>query len=307
MASHHLYEVVTRVRALGADGRVVVLAGPGVAATGAGSVEGLRRLAESAGLGVVNTWGAKGLFDWQSPHHLGTAGLQARDFELAGLADADLIVATGLDPHEADERAWQLAPHVVIAPRQLSVLAAAWPLPPGRPERPRLYTGLAAVVSPLYTADRVPLSAGRAVADIKAALPAGGGVFADPGLAGFWIARAFPTSELGTVTVPAVKEPGYAAWAAFQASRSGRAAVAVTTSPHDIETDDAVAYAVTAGVPFVLAVWGAGNLTVADEHRAHLAEAFAAPRVRIVEVPVDWSDTDLLVDFAGPITAWGGL
>ena len=49
---------------------------------------------------MLNTWGAKGVFDWRSPHHLATAGLQAWDFELGGLADADLIIATGLDERE---------------------------------------------------------------------------------------------------------------------------------------------------------------------------------------------------------------
>lgn len=30
-------------------------------------------------------------------------------------------------------------------------------------------------------------------------------------------------------------------------------------------------------------------------------------RVRIVDVPIDWSDTDALVDVAGEIVAWGGV
>ena len=50
---------------------------------------------------MLNTWGAKGVFDWRSPHHLATAGLQAWDFERGGLADADLIIATGIDEREA--------------------------------------------------------------------------------------------------------------------------------------------------------------------------------------------------------------
>ena len=57
-----------------------------------------------ASLGVLNTWGAKGVFDWRSRHHLATAGLQEHDFALAGLGDADLIVATGVDPDEAPLR-----------------------------------------------------------------------------------------------------------------------------------------------------------------------------------------------------------
>ena len=62
------------------------------------AVPGLHDLAVSAGIGVLNTWGAKGVFDWRSQHHLATIGLQADDFVLSGLDEADLIIATGLDP-----------------------------------------------------------------------------------------------------------------------------------------------------------------------------------------------------------------
>ena len=116
----------------GAD-RPVVLAGPGVVADGA--VPGLHALAAAASLGVLNTWGAKGVFDWRSRHHLATAGLQARDFALAGLGDADLIVATGVDPDEAPPALWHdLAPVVEVPPGALD--PAAGPAG-GRPPRSR--------------------------------------------------------------------------------------------------------------------------------------------------------------------------
>ena len=86
------------VDALRAAERPMVLAGPGVVLDRA--VPGLHALAAAGSLGVLNTWGAKGVFDWRSRHHLATAGLQARDFELGGVADADLVIATGIDPAE---------------------------------------------------------------------------------------------------------------------------------------------------------------------------------------------------------------
>jgi len=306
LASRHLDEIIERVREIGVDGTIVILAGPGAAAGGSKSADRLRQLARAGGLGVLNTWGAKGLFEWQDPHHLGTAGLQADDFVLAGLGDADLIIATGIDPHEAPADRWQLAPHVSVAPRELAALAEAWPLAPGVPARPPLYTRLAEVVQPLFASDRVPLSPARAVADLKAALPPGGTVFAGADLAGFWIARTFPTSDLGSVSVPAQREPGSAAWAAVNAASSGRAAIAVTTAPYDLETDDALAFAAASGIAFVLVVWGEGNVDRAADHGADLREAVASGRVRVVEVPIDWSDTDLLITVAGPIIAWGG-
>ena len=77
----------------------MVLAGPGVVLAATRST-GCGRSPTRASLGVLNTWGAKGVFDWRSPHHLATVGLQAWDFERGGLADADLIIATGLDERE---------------------------------------------------------------------------------------------------------------------------------------------------------------------------------------------------------------
>src|SRR4051812_42134646 len=44
--------------------RIVVLAGPGVVRSGA--VPGIHALATAGSLGVLNTWGAKGIFDWRS-------------------------------------------------------------------------------------------------------------------------------------------------------------------------------------------------------------------------------------------------
>ena len=107
------------------DGRrlasLVLLAGPGVIRDGA--VPGLHDLAVSAGVGVLNTWGAKGVFDWRSRHHLATMGLQADDFVLSGLDRADLIIATGLDPAESPDERWRLAPALTVPPAGLAPLA----------------------------------------------------------------------------------------------------------------------------------------------------------------------------------------
>ena len=90
---------------------VVVLAGPDV--IGRRAVGGLRALAAAGRLGVLNTWGAKGVFHWRSRHHWATVGLQELDFELGGLPGADVVLAVGLDEAEAPERLWS----AVSAPR----------------------------------------------------------------------------------------------------------------------------------------------------------------------------------------------
>lgn len=172
-----------------------ILAGPGVVR--AGCVEGLQAFAHRVGCGVVNTWGAKGVFPWDDPFHFGTAGLQARDFELAGLGDVDVLVTTGLDPAEVTSAPWEGRVEVIdIGPEDLADRELV--LPPGSLERPELYTALAAVVGPMYEQPGSPPARAAALA---AALPADGLVVALPGLVGFWIARTFPTARPGSVRI----------------------------------------------------------------------------------------------------------
>jgi thiamine pyrophosphate-dependent acetolactate synthase large subunit-like protein len=177
----------------------------------------------------VNTWGAKGVFRWDDPLHFGTAGLQARDFELAGLGDVDVLVTTGLDPDEVTAQPWLGRAQVIdVAPADL--VGAELDLSPSS-GRPQLYTALAAVVGALYEQAGSP--AARAAA-LAAALPAGGLVVAEPGLVGFWIARTFPTVEPGSVLVPA-RGGAEAAWqAASGAAATGRPVTLVAAAPLEL-------------------------------------------------------------------------
>ena len=68
----------------------------------------------------------------------------------------------------------------------------------------RSYEQLAAALQPLYASAAVPLSPARAAADLGATRPDGALVLADPGPAGLWVARALPTTELGSVVVPSL-------------------------------------------------------------------------------------------------------
>src|SRR4029079_18341656 len=112
----------------------------------AGAVPGLHAFAAAGRLGVLNTWGAKGVFDWRSRHHLATAGLQAEDFTLGGLADADLIVAVGVDEGEAPADRWQtLAPVRGISPGEMDPLSQVWSRSAEWPDVPELRTRLAGV------------------------------------------------------------------------------------------------------------------------------------------------------------------
>jgi hypothetical protein len=279
------------------DGPILVFAGPGVVRRD--RVDALRQLAAAAHVGVSNTWGAKGVFAWDSPHHLGTVGLQARDYELGGFADAALVLGVGIDEDESPWARWALAPTAQIAPDQLAELAAAWPRPP-QPDipLPPLFAALSEVCMPSYQAPQVPLHPGRAIIETKGALAPGDRVAADPGgELGMWVARAFPTSELGSVVVPATVAPDFAVTAAVACALrpQPQRVLAITQRPDSA----ALEWGRSAGVHPTVVVWGdEGDIASPEEVGPAIA------RGGVVRLPVDLSRTEELVAVAGPIVAW---
>jgi thiamine pyrophosphate-dependent acetolactate synthase large subunit-like protein len=239
---------------------------------------------------------------------MGTCGLQARDFELLDFASYDAIVATGTDLAESPQERFARAPFVDIPPTALGRLAdQATPSNEPIPSN-ELYARLSAVAQPGYADDRVPLHPARAVADVRAASPAGGVVVADPGIAGLWVARTFPTTEPGSVVVPAIATPGIAAALGLVAALRGIPTIAVTTEPLDPTTLGVLELATELGTALAIDVWGAsGPDRRAEEHLEQLRAAVSEPGVTIVDVPVDTSLTRKLVDAAGAVVAWSGL
>ena len=254
--------------------RTVVLAGPEVLRTPAG-IDSVRRFAQRANVGVANTWGAKGVLRWDSPHHLGTCGLQADDFALLGFADYDLIVATGVDPAESPEERFGLAPITYVAPEVLGEMVDVPRLADEIPTND-LYGRIAAIAQPGYVDESFPRHPARAVKDLKQSLGPETIVFGDPGPAGLWLARTFPTDRPGSICVPAVARPGIAAALALGALSLGLDVVAVTTDPMDEVT------------------------------RAVMDVAPSRLRLECWGDDVDWTATHELVDAAGPVVAWAG-
>jgi hypothetical protein len=263
----------------------VVLAGSGVVRAQAAA--DVRLLATQASVGVLNTFSVKGLFDWQSPHHLGTAGLQALDFELGGLAEADVIIAIGVDPGEARLRPPIADRTIAVEPNAAAALARRWRRHAIPITRPPLYTRLAEVVQRAWHEERVPVPPARLTRDYAAALGRSGFVAADSGLAGFWVARTFPTSKLGSVHVPVRKvAPGYAiaACVAARLRSPARSVLAVTDGPVEaIAPVLDAARRLGAAVSVVRWSW-----TGDDPDAVH----------------VDPDDLAALVEVAGPIVAW---
>ncbi len=283
-----------------------VLVGPGVLRVleGDGVVEHLQRFAAQTGLPVVNTWGAKGVFAWDSPFHAGTAGLQARDFELAGLTDKLVVVCIGVDDDELLPLGG--AQRLDLHPVHLAFAAEGWPEPDGDPPRPAIYTDLSAVIGPAYASDTTPLHPARATRDLGELRPPGGLVVADPGAAGFWVARAFPTTEPGSVLVPATRQDGTAAAAALLGGLAGaRQALGVTTLPLDPMTEAVLDLARSLDVALTLEAWSdePGDVTP-TQRLERTAEALATTGVDVLPLPVDLARTSELVEVAGEIAAW---
>jgi hypothetical protein len=298
------------VRDIARAGRVVVLAGPGVVEQRA--VGALRALAAAGRLGVLNTWGAKGVFHWQSRHHWATVGLQARDFELGGLPDADLVLAVGVDEREAPRHLWASGSEVrEVSPQALGPLAERWPVAPGDfADVPPLRERLAAVTQAGWVADGAPLKPSRATLHYAQVLGESGLLAADPGTAGYWVARTFATTRLGSVLVPAVPLEGWAAACVLVARLADplRPALAVVDGGPGERGTAVMAEASRRGVGIGMEVWDDDEEPSGPEH--HLGRlgvlVCGVPGAVQSTLATDPRQLADMVDAAGPVRAWTG-
>src|SRR3954453_2344322 len=82
----------------------VALAGNGVIR--AGAAPALREFTRQTGIPVATTFMGKGVIDASSSQSLGTVGLQAGDYRMAGFEQADVIIAIGYDLVEHAPKHW---------------------------------------------------------------------------------------------------------------------------------------------------------------------------------------------------------
>lgn len=296
------------VEAMRAAAHPLLLAGPGVIRHLA--VAGLHDLAVSAGVGVLNTWGAKGVFDWRSRYHFATIGLQADDFVLSGLEEADLIIATGLDPAESPEEQWRLAPALTVPPAGLAPLAERCGSDRRTITMPPLRARLAEVTQRGWSVDASPLPPSRATMHYGECVAAGALVAADAGHAGFWVARTLGTTRLGAVIVPSTPSPGLAAAcvAVSLLRRPNRPALAVLdlaeAESSAVVTDAAAAL----GVRVPVEAWDPeGDALNADAHRDRLRQLLLGGLPtgdRLCSLRTDPHQLAEMVEAAGPIVAW---
>jgi hypothetical protein len=298
------------LREVARAGRVVVLAGPGVVEHRA--VGALRALAAAGQLGVLNTWGAKGVFHWQSRHHWATVGLQTRDFELGGIPGADLVLAVGVDEREAPRHLWDTgAPVREVAPEALGPLAERWPVAPtGFPAVPPLRERLAAVTQAGWTVDETPLMPSRVTRHYAQVLGETGLVAADPGTAGYWVARTFATTRLGSVFVPAAPTEGWATACVLVARLVTplRPALAVVNGAVGEWGSAVLAEAARLGVGIGIEAWDREGQPCGAEDHVERLDALVSGQPGAVTSTLATEPRQLaeMVEAAGPVRAWTG-
>lgn len=286
----------------------LVLAGRGVVR--AGRVADLQAFADRVGIGVLNTYTAKGVFKWDSPYHFGTGCLQERDLALAGVREGARVLTVGVDEDECAPALLQAAgvdasSLVGIEVTELPVAqvrrsAAGTELTP-----PPLYYAIFDIAQPLYKLIESPLNPARAAADIAEVLPDGSAVCVEPGLPGLWVGRTLPTRYLGSARVPAAGRPGTAVAGALLGALDGARRVAIVADALGAEDERLLEWARSAGLNVTVIVWTLdAPARDAQEHRAALATALATPGVTVLPVAVDLTATQLLIDAAGPLVAW---
>ncbi len=202
--------------------RPIVLAGNGVARTGAAGA--LRAFAEATGICVAETFMGKGMLDYEDPHALGTVGLQSRDYALAGFEDADVVITVGYDLVEHAPANWNprrdktivcidtVAPEVdqhfmtaVDLIGDLTLILAQLTESLGERSFPPTSSRLNEIVLGRFEAakddDAFPMQPPRALWEIRQALGPRDMLISDVGLHKLWIARMFPAHEPETVFI----------------------------------------------------------------------------------------------------------
>jgi acetolactate synthase I/II/III large subunit len=185
----------------------------------------LRAWVHTTGIPVAETFMAKGAIDYEDPHGLGTVGLQARDYEMAGFDEADLVITVGYDLVEHAPKYWNprrdkrivvidsvaaeidefYVPEVELIGDIAHILARL----AGSSHRPAteqlLNCELHRLVMQAFDEGRedehFPLRPARVLWELRQVLGRQDILVSDVGLHKLWIGRMFPAHEPGTVLI----------------------------------------------------------------------------------------------------------
>ncbi len=201
----------------------LILAGNGVSRGDAAPA--LRAFAHATGMGVAATFMGKGVLDDEDPHWRGTVGMQARDYELAGFKDADVVITVGYDLVEHAPVNWNpkgdktivcidtvaaevdanfvtasdLIGDIDLILRRLTGLVGTGE--PATTTPSRLEDLVQGAFQDGATDDSFPMRPPRVLWEIRKALGRHDILVSDVGLHKLWIARLFPAHEPDTVFI----------------------------------------------------------------------------------------------------------
>jgi acetolactate synthase-1/2/3 large subunit len=215
-------ELVRAAGVIRAGRRVVALAGNGAVRRHAGAA--LRAFSRATGIPVAETFMGKGLLPADDFRALGATGLQAGDYQMAGFADADVVITIGYDLVEQEPRKWNPGrDKQIICIDTLPAEIDAYYIPTveligdidhvltrlaeecggtvSAGGSPRLRDATLGMLASARDDDRFPVCPPRLLADIRAALGRDDVLVSDVGLHKLWIGRVFPAYEPGTVLI----------------------------------------------------------------------------------------------------------
>jgi acetolactate synthase-1/2/3 large subunit len=262
----------------GAD-NPVVLAGNGVVRGRAAPA--LREFARATGIPVAETFMGKGIVDYKDPRALGSVGLQAGDYEMAGFGEADVVIAVGYDLVEHAPKHWNpkrnkkiicvdslpaeiddhFVPEVELVGDIYHTLVALGEECRHTPRSGGSQRLREVTLSRLERAkedDHFPMRPPRVLFDIRKALGRKDILVSDVGLHKLWIGRMFPAHEPNTVLIAnGLAGMGFAVPAAIAAKlvHPDRKVVAVNGDGGFLMNCQELETAVRLKTPFVSVVW----------------------------------------------------
>jgi acetolactate synthase I/II/III large subunit len=257
----------------------VALAGNGVIRGNAGPA--LREFVRATGIPVAETFMGKGLIPPDSPSALGSVGLQAGDYSMAGFEDADLVLAIGYDLVEHSPEHWNpgrdkqiicidsvpaeideyFIPEVELIGdiyHVLSRLGEECRHVPHQGGSTRLRDLVLGRFEQAKDDDAFPVQPPRALYEIRQALGREDILISDVGLHKLWIGRMFPAYEPNTVLIAnGLAGMGFAVPAAIAAKlvHPGRNVVTVNGDGGFLMNSQELETAVRLGTPIVNVIW----------------------------------------------------
>ena len=271
--------------AVAAAGRMISGARSVVCLAGNGAVRGraaeaLREFASATRIPVAMTFMGKGLIPSESELALGSVGIQAGDFSLAGFDDAEVVIAVGYDlvelppdvwnpdankrivcidsmPAETDEH---FIPEVELVGDIAAVLRLLGPEcdAPSAGGSPRLREAVEQCLADAAADDSFPIHPPRALLELREALGRDDILVSDVGMHKLWIGRVFPAHEPNTVLIAnGLAGMGFAVPAAIAAKlvHPERRVAAVSGDGGFLMNAQELETAMRLGTAFVNVVW----------------------------------------------------